>query len=122
MSIERFIPAESQGRQTPPPTPTTTITVEEIAVACRIGDSADEMAEVTRLKSVAETLVDEHAPEAPTALKNEAVVRLCGYWFDSPNAPRGSSYANVMRNSGAGRLLLRYKVVRARGTAEDTMS
>ena len=48
MSIERFIPAESQGRQTPPPTPTTTITVEEIAVACRIGDSADEMAEVTR--------------------------------------------------------------------------
>lgn len=98
------------------------LTVEAIAIACRIGDSTDELAEVTRLKAVAEALVDEHAPDAPTALKQESVVRLCGYWFDMPNAPRGSSYANVMRNSGAGRLLLRYKVLRARGTAEDTMS
>ena len=48
---------------------------------------------------------------------NEAVRRLGGYLFDQPEAGRGDAYANAMRNSGAARMLLPYRVHRA-GYAE----
>ena len=46
---------------------------------------------------------------------------LCGYLFDMPEAARGDAYANALRNSGAARMLLPYRVHRARAYA-DTLS
>ena len=49
---------------------------------------------------------------------NEAVVRLAGYQYDRPYAPRGMGYAKALANSGAGAILLPYRVHRAGSTAE----
>ena len=90
-----------------------TITAPELTAAIRVGDSTEETAEVTRLLSYATVAVEHHAPDAPDVVHNEATVRLAGYYFDSPNAGSRTNYANAMRNSGAGRILLPYRVHRA---------
>ena len=64
--------------------------------------------------------VIQHVPTAPDNIHNEAVRRLCGYLFDQPEAARGDAYSNALRNSGAARMLLPYRVHRA-GYA-DTLS
>ena len=78
-----------------------TLTAAEVANALRVGDSAEETAEVTRLLTYATEAVVKHAPDAPDATANEAVVRLAAYLFDQPNAGSGVRYANAGRNSGA---------------------
>ena len=90
-----------------------TLTVSELAAAMRVGDSAEETAETTRLLSYCTVAVVKQAPDAPDVAHNESVVRLAGYYFDSPNAGSRTNYANAMRNSGAGRILLPYRVHRA---------
>ena len=45
-------------------------------------------------------------------MHNEAARRLAGYLFDMPEASRSGAYANALRNSGAGRMLLTYRVHR----------
>ena len=97
-----------------------TITVAELAAALRVGDSAEETAEVTRLLAYATEAVDKYAPGAPDATQNEAVVRLAAQMFDQPNATRGA-YANAMRNSGAARILMPYRIHRA-GSTEDAIA
>ena len=87
-----------------------TITVAELAAALRLGDSAEEVAEATRLLAFATETVQKHAPDAPAVVQNEAVVRLSGYLFDQPLATRASGFANALRNSGAARMLLAYRV------------
>ena len=67
----------------------------------------------------AEALLADYAGANQTRFSTKAVIRVCAYLFDMPNAGRGASYANVVRNSGAGRLLVRYRVVRARSTAAE---
>ena len=42
---------------------------------------------------------------------------LSGYLFDQPNAGRGSTYANALRNSGAAAILMPYRVHRAGSVA-----
>ena len=78
-----------------------------------------------RTLPVAAQIVTEYAPQAPTALLNEAVVRLSGYLVQSDFGtvreetigPRSVSYqmnhAMMFRNSGAQALLTRYKHRRA---------
>ena len=39
------------------------------------------------------------------------MIRLAAYLFDQPNAAAGAQFANGMRNSGAARILLPYRVV-----------
>ena len=90
-----------------------TITVEELQAALRLGDSAEETAEVTRLHTYAAEAVTIHAPDASDTAHNEATRRLAGYLFDMPEAARGDAYANAMRNSGAARILLPYRLHRA---------
>ena len=97
-----------------------TLTVAELAGALRLGDSAEETAEVTRLLAYASEAVVKHAPAAPDVAHNEVVVRLAGYLFDQPTASRRDAYANAFRNSGAGRMLLPYVVHRLGSTAEAT--
>ena len=89
-----------------------TITVTELQAALRLGDTAEETAEVTRLLAYSTEAVTKHAPEASDTAMNEAVRRLSGYLFDQPEASRGMAYANALRNSGAQRMLLPYRVHR----------
>ena len=94
------------------------LTVAQLAAAIRVGDSAEETAEVTRIHAYVTEAVTSRAPDAPDAVHVEAAVRLAGYIFDSPQAGRGSAFANAMRNSGAGRALLPYAIHGAGSTAE----
>ena len=90
-----------------------TITVAELLAALRLGNSAEELAEATRLLGYASEAVAQHAPAASDIAMNESVVRLAAYIFDMPAAARGDAYANALRNSGAQRMLLPYRVHRA---------
>ena len=96
-----------------------TLTVTELLAALRLGDSAEETAEVTRLLAFATEAVTKHAPNAADTAMNEAVRRLAGYLFDQPEAARGDAYSNALRNSGAQRMLLPYRLHRA-GYADST--
>ena len=90
-----------------------TLTQAQLSAVLRLGDSTEELGEVERLLSYATEAVTKHAPDAPEATANEAAVRLAAYLFDQPNAGKGDGYANAMRNSGAGRILLPYREHRA---------
>ena len=93
-----------------------TIDASALASAIRVGDTPEETAEVTRLLATATELVTRHAPDAPDAMHNEAMIRVAGYLFDMPQAARGAGFADVMRNSGAGALLLPWRIHRAGST------
>lgn len=89
-----------------------TITVAEVAAAIRVGNTAEETAQVTRLLAYATEAVTKHAPDAPDVIQNEAVILLVGYHYDKPTVS-GSAGARGFRNSGAASLLLPYRVHRA---------
>ena len=99
-----------------------TISAAELAAALRVGSSTEETAEVTRLLSYCTEAISKHLGTAysttPEAVVNEACVRLAGYQYDRPYAPRGAAYARGLVNSGAGAILLPYRVHRAGTTAE----
>ena len=90
-----------------------TLTVDELRAALRLGTTAEETSEATRLLAYATTAVTQHAPNAPDVVMNEAVIRLSGYLFDQPYAPAGDRYKNALRGSGAAAILLPYRVHRA---------
>ena len=99
-----------------------TLTQAELSAAIRLGDSAEEVAEATRLLGYVTAAITQHLgasyEAAPEAIVNEAAIRLAGYLFDMPNAGRGLSYANAGRNSGAWAILLPYRIHRAGSTGE----
>ena len=96
-----------------------TLTVEQLQAALRLGDSAEETAEVTRLLAYCTEAVQQHAPTASDIAMNEAARRLAGHLFDQPEASRGDGYSNALRSSGAQRMLLPYRLHRA-GYADST--
>lgn len=99
-----------------------TLTQAALSAALRLGDSAEETAEATRLLAYATEAVSRHLGDAyadtPEAAVNESVVRLCGHLFDQPTSSRGMAHADALRNSGAAAMLLPYRVHRAGSTAE----
>ena len=100
----------AERRSAPGSPAVATITVAELAAAIRVGDSAEETAEVERLLGYAVEAVSKHAPTAPAVVANEAVVRLVGYLFDAPTAGRRDAFAFALRSSGAARMLLPYVI------------
>ena len=82
-----------------------TIKRAELSDVLRLGHSGPEMAEATRLLAYATAAVTKHVPICPDEISNEAAIRLAGYLFDQPNAGRGATYANALRNSGAAAIL-----------------
>ena len=90
-----------------------TLTVAQLVAALKLGSTTEETAEATRLLATATEIVTKHAPDAPDAIQNEAVIRVAGYLFDAPTAARGAGYGDILRNSGALALLLPYRVHRA---------
>ena len=97
------------------------LTRAELAGALRVGDSAEETAEVERLLEYAGVALARHLGDSfascPAPVVNESVIRLCAHLYDMPTASRGG-YANAMRLSGAGAMLLPWRVHRAGATAE----
>ena len=98
------------------------LTQVELSSAIRLGDSAEEVAEATRLLAFATEAITRHLGDAyegaPVVVVNEAAIRLAGYLFDMPNAGRGLSFSNAGRNSGAWAILLPFRVHRAGSTGE----
>ena len=100
-----------------------TITALQLAAALRIGDGSTALAEpqasvISRILATATAVVERYAPEAPSEVQNEAVVRLAGYLYDAP--PGASTRtASAMRDSGAMDLLSTYRIIRARGIPDD---
>ena len=90
-----------------------TLTVAQLSAAIRVGDSAEELAECTRLLSYGTVAVEHHAPESPDAVLDMACIRLAGYLYDQPGTSSRANFANALRNSGAARMLLPYRVHRA---------
>ena len=97
-----------------------TLTITQLLASMRLGDSAEELAEATRLLDYSTEAVTHYAPDAPNTAQNEAVIRLASQMFDQPTATRGA-YSNAMRNSGAARILMPYRIHRA-GSTEDAIA
>ena len=98
-----------------------TLTQAELSAALRLSDTAAEIAEATRLLAYATQTVTKNAPSAPDVVHNEAVIRLAGYLFDQPFAARGAAFEHSLRNSGAARMLLPYRIHRA-GTFSELVA
>ena len=89
----------------------------QLSAALRIGDGATPPGEplqsiLSRYIGVAEAFISIDAPGAPDSIKDESIIRMAAYLYDQPSAGRGDAFANAWRNSGAGALVQRWKVVR----------
>ena len=99
-----------------------TFTVSSLAAALRLGDSDEEVAEVTRILEYVTEAVTQVAPDAPDTVHTEAARRMAGYLFDMPESGKGEGYGNSLRNSGAGRILLPYRIHRAAAAGGDLVA
>ena len=113
----------------PYPPPPKAKTANPVGVTLTADELADETGETvdraTRALPVAARVVTEYAPDAPTELLNEAVIRFGGYLLASDYGtvrreelgPKAVEYqmnhSAAFRNSGAMMLLTRYKRRRA---------
>ena len=94
-----------------------TLTVAELSLAIRLGDTAEETAQATRLLAYATEAASRYLGDAysttPSIAVNEFCIRLCGYLYDQPHVGKGMALGNAIRSSGAGAILLPYRVRRA---------
>ena len=106
-----------------------TITIAEIAAAIRVDDSAEETAEVSRIRDYSVVAISQHLgdayDDAPEVVVNMAATLLCGWLYDKPTTTGGFSFANAIKFSGAIRVLFPYKahsvgLVGGRGVAAAT--
>ena len=93
------------------------VDLTQLGAALRLTDGVAEPAEpirsiLSRYIGVAEAMVDQVAPDAPTAIQEEAVIRMAAYLYDSPPATAGLGFADAWRNSGAASLVARWQVLR----------
>ena len=107
----------------PWPTTPAALATATATLGAALGES-DE-ATTQRVGATAAALVERYAPDAPDAIKCEAVIRCAGWLLDAPSAgirresvgPLDSSYSPAMtgalRSSGAMGLLTAWKVRRA---------
>ena len=103
-----------------PDAPAVTITAAELSTATGAPETVAE-----RLLPVAARMVLDYAPDAPTELLDEAVVRFAGYLAQSDfggvrtesigekSVEYAMNHAAAFRNSGAAALLTSHKVRRA---------
>ena len=99
-----------------------TTTAPEMVARIRGGSGVATATEVAELLGYATAQIERYLGDAyattPDAVLNEAARRIVAYTFDRPQASRYTSYAAVLRNSGAGEALLPYRIHRAGSTAE----
>ena len=93
-----------------------TLTSAALAEALRVGDSTEETSMMNRHLAYATAAVSKHLADAyddaPEAVVNEAVIRLAAYLYDKPHVS-GAGAADELLNSGAGAILLPYRIHRA---------
>ena len=97
------------------------VTIADLAVGLRLSTDGTGLATaqetiLARLQGVAEAHIDLLAPDAPEAVKDEAIVQFVGYLYDVPTAGRRDAYANSFVNSGAGSLLVNWTPQAASGS------
>ena len=92
-------------------------TVNDVGRSLRAVVSPDVTAELGDLLEYASGEVLRIAPSAPDTVHNRAAIAIVGYLYDRPTAGRDKAYANVVRNSGAGAMLLPYRTHRGGSTA-----
>ena len=75
------------------------LVLDELAAEMRLDTPVEEPTAgiLTRLMGVGSALVDLHGSEAPDAVQDEAVIRLCAYLYDQPESPSGTRYATAWR-------------------------
>ena len=113
------------------PWPPTTSAAARTAAVARLreavgGRTRDSDDATNSLGEAAAALVEAYAPNAPQAIKDEALIRFCGYLAQSDfgtvikesglpghEAEYVTNHANAWRNSGAGMLLTRWRIRRA---------
>ena len=93
------------------------ITVADLAIELRLsvdGDDLDaaQIAVLTRLKAVGESLVEGYADDAPDSVRDEAVIRVCAYLYDVAPA-MAIAPTNPLMYSGAQSLLSLWRPQRA---------
>ena len=97
------------------------LTAAELASAARLNAQVAE-----RLRAVVVELIQEYAPRAPQAVKNEAAIRFAGYLSQTPSGSiqkldlkgvavefRQAPPASAFQLCGARALLTRWKIRRA---------
>ena len=111
---------DSCPEPTPEPTTGVTLTAQQLAA-----ETTAELDRAVRILAVVSATVTEYAPHAPTALLNEAAIRMGGYLAQSDygsireNKVGGleisyqMNHAMMFRNSGAQALITRWKIRRA---------
>ena len=94
-----------------------TITPAETAAAARVGETAEELAEITRVLGIATAHIarylDDAYADADAVTLNGAAVQLARFLYDQPTVSPGVGYANAMRFSGASNLLFGFRIHRA---------
>ena len=85
------------------------LTVAQLAAAIKVGTSAEETAQVERIRAFVLVEIERIAADAPDVVKDEATVRVAGYLYDAPT----TAYVNAITNSGAAAILLPYRRIRA---------
>ena len=101
------------------------VTVAQLAQALRLTDGTEDPGEplagiLRRQLGAAVALADSMlVADAPDDVRDECVIRLASYWYDSPPAPRGQGHADAWTNSGAGSLAMRWVDRRAVGVDGD---
>lgn len=83
------------------------VTVNQLRLELRATDDAEITAILTRVLGTAAALAENYAPDAPDAIMDEAVIRLAGWLFDTPDG------GAPMLHSGAAALLNPWRVRRA---------
>ena len=100
-----------------------TLTVQQLSLEMRVGDTAAETELVARRLAYSEVAIERHLGAAvyastPDVVLNEATIRLCSYIYDQPTSSGGLAFANAMRFSGAARMLLPYRLHKVSSTGE----
>ena len=91
-----------------------TITVAELAESIRVGSTARETNEVTRLRDYAIIAISRNLgdtyEDAPEEVVNLAASLMVGYLYDKPTVSSGVGLSNSMKFSGAGNALFPYRI------------
>ena len=90
-----------------------TRTIQQLAADLRIGDGETAPTGaagvvLARIDATAKALINAYAPNAPTAIQNEAYARLAGWLYDTDPSGRTGS-PDALKNSGAAYLLAPYR-------------
>ena len=103
--------------------------VADLALALRlIADITDtipagQVSILTRQLGVGEATIDLLAPDCPSAVREEAILRFSAYAYSvPPGSGRRDAYANILINSGAGSIISRWAPKAASGSTGVLLS